>query len=435
MKEKIYCHICNSQTNYTNWSLFIRQHINGKHKEILTKKEYCEKFNIVENKDNFITCLICGNKEFDNDGNFARYHLRKIHNIGMKEYYDMFFKKEGEGICPICGKQTSFECSTKGYKKYCSYRCAANSPEKKEQTIQTNLKKYGVKSTVELDWIKELLYKANENREDAIKKMKETNLEKYGVENVFQLEEIKEKSKKTKLEKYGDENYRNDEQIKKTCKERYGWEYLFKDENYRRNSEDNLLIKYGVKNVFEIPEIQEKVRKTNLEKYGVENVFDSKEMQERIKKTNLLKYGFENPFQSPEIIDKIRKTNENNGRWVPLDKLTEKDVYYRDVWMETRKHISVLFENWNGLDYYTKEELISNKDFKTNNPSKHVSSNNMQPNIDHKISINFGFNNDIDPKIIGSINNLCICSKKINLFKGIMCEEEFLQKLNNKENN
>jgi uncharacterized protein YlaI len=44
------------------------------------------------------------------------------------EYYDRFFKKEGEGICPVCGKETKYLNLRKGYCKFCSYKCA-NSKE------------------------------------------------------------------------------------------------------------------------------------------------------------------------------------------------------------------------------------------------------------------------------------------------------------------
>jgi endogenous inhibitor of DNA gyrase (YacG/DUF329 family) len=66
-------------------------------------------------------CEICG-KEFKNCKSLAR-HLR-THKITSKEYYDKFLKKEDEGICPICGKETSFKNIREGYCKFCSKKCA-----------------------------------------------------------------------------------------------------------------------------------------------------------------------------------------------------------------------------------------------------------------------------------------------------------------------
>ena len=58
-------------------------------------------------------CRICG-KDVD-----IRTHI-KVHKLTSKEYYDEYIKKENEGICPICGKETKFLGILKGYRQYCS---------------------------------------------------------------------------------------------------------------------------------------------------------------------------------------------------------------------------------------------------------------------------------------------------------------------------
>ena len=59
-------------------------------------------------------CAIC-NKEYKNFG----VHL-KSHNISPKEYYDKYLKKnENEGICPVCGKETTFISLGEGYRYHC----------------------------------------------------------------------------------------------------------------------------------------------------------------------------------------------------------------------------------------------------------------------------------------------------------------------------
>ena len=51
-------------------------------------------------------------------------HLRTEHNVfSVKIYYDSYIRKENEGICPACGKETSFRGLGHGYDKYCSNAC------------------------------------------------------------------------------------------------------------------------------------------------------------------------------------------------------------------------------------------------------------------------------------------------------------------------
>ena len=67
-------------------------------------------------------------------------HLKNSHNItNLKEYYDTFIKRENEGICPVCGKETTFRGLTKGYLTYCSSKCSNSAKEvvvKKKQTTK-----------------------------------------------------------------------------------------------------------------------------------------------------------------------------------------------------------------------------------------------------------------------------------------------------------
>jgi hypothetical protein len=223
-------------------------------------------------------------------------------------------------------------------------------------------------------------------------KTKKTHLEKYGVDHPKKLNDFKQKDKNTKLERYGDENYINVDKAKNTKLERYG------DENY------NNMVKF---------------RKTNLEKYGEEYPLQIKEVKEKRDKNNKEKYGVASYIQT----EKHRKFMEENGYWTPLNKLSEKEKYYYEVLNETRKWKKQLFSQWNGLDYYTGEKLVLNEEFKKQNPKEDIRSNKLQPTIDHKISIIYGLINEIDPKIIGNIKNLCICSRKENGKKWRKCYE------------
>lgn len=111
-------------------------------------------------------CKICG-KEFN-----AANHIKKIHNITSKEYYDTYIKQGNDGKCKVCGKSTMFMGIKIGYKSYCSVKCAQNDPEVRKQVTETT----------------------------------KSNLKaKYGVENVQQISEVREKTKQTCKKRYGTE--------------------------------------------------------------------------------------------------------------------------------------------------------------------------------------------------------------------------------------
>ena len=48
--------------------------------------------------------------------------------------------------------------------------------------------------------------------------------------------------------------------------------------------------------------------------------------------------------------------------------------------------------------------------------------------LDHKISIIYGFKNNISPEEIGDISNLCMTKKGINSSKSFLTEEDYNKK-------
>lgn len=77
-------------------------------------------------------CAIC-NFETDNTSKF-RNHLRFMHELSTKDYYDTYIKIEGEDRCRYCGKPTVFIGFTKGgYRKHCSTRCSTLDPKVQEK--------------------------------------------------------------------------------------------------------------------------------------------------------------------------------------------------------------------------------------------------------------------------------------------------------------
>jgi len=254
------------------------------------------------------------------------------------------------------------------------YKCNKCNSNKRKETC---LNRYGVDSVVKIDEVK--------------RKMIETNLKKYGVENPFQNEEVKDKIKETNMIKYGVENVMFNELIKSKIKK------IFID-------------KYGVENPFQNEEVKNKIRETNMIKYGG-HPMNCDEIKNKLRNTFLKRFGVENPNNSLEVLEKSKQTRINKGNQISDEFLTDWELYRKNVKIITYKNKKLLYENWNGFDYYDGEYIKENKCYKNKN----------YPTIDHKISIQFGFVNNILPSVIGDLNNLCITKKSINSSKNKKC--------------
>ena len=281
-----------------------------------------------------------------------------------------------------CGKLNNFKSAVIGYRKTCSPECSNRSIIKKERIINTKLEKYGDK-----------------NYNNSIK------------------------GKKTKLEKYGDENYNNREKAFKTNELKYGSYSPMKNEDVIKQGKLTKLIKYGDENYNNI----EKIKKfwSEVEQTYITNVVDKN------KSTKLINHGDENYNNSTKMIssklekygfyyvnrDKAYDTKVKNGIIKTGDILKDWQFYRREVARFTRKNKKHLYENWNGNDYYDNE-LIKGY-------LSHTSTHRFYPTIDHKISVYFGFMNNISPEEIGSLDNLCITKRYINSMKGKLIENNF----------
>ena len=90
----------------------------------------------------------------------------------------------------------------------------------RKKSIETCLKKYGVKNVFQHDKIKE--------------KSKNTLYKTYGVSHNMHIPECILLIKKTKLEKYGDENYNNREKMKETNIKLFGVDSYSKTKEYKK---------------------------------------------------------------------------------------------------------------------------------------------------------------------------------------------------------
>jgi len=159
-----------------------------------------------------------------------------------------------------------------------------------------------------------------------------------------------------------------------------------------------------------------KIKKSLQDRYGVDNIFSLKEYQDKAKESIINRFGVDNISKSEykrNILAsrKLRTLLEDVGY----------KAYKNRVRQLTKKHIISVLESWkayNPICYYTGEQLL-------NVDGSHLSDRLMYPTIDHKVSVLFGYLNDIPVEIISSLKNLCVCSRKINSIKSQLTEEEF----------
>lgn len=205
-------------------------------------------------------------------------HAKFKHSLKPKEYYDKYLRKPDEGVCPVCGKETTFDGIRDGYRKYCR-PCTFKDKSVKEKLQKSLIENHGgigfaskeISATVE-----------------------SICLEKYGVRNYSQTEEYNQKVKATSLQKYGKEYYMQTdeylERAKQTWMQNHGGVGFASPEIWNRHKQ-LMLEKYGVENPAQSKEIQEKIEQTSLEHYGVKRPTQSKNVQSKVEQTNLERYG------------------------------------------------------------------------------------------------------------------------------------------------
>lgn len=299
-------------------------------------------------------CKICGKECKDHHA--LGCHIAWSHKIKSKEYYDTYLRKPGEGICPVCGKETRYQNMGSGYNKFCGLSCSAKFPEHQDAVKVSILRKFGVEHPFQSKEIHAkiqatFLEKYGETtpfKSDAVqRKVVKTNLDKYGVAYPLQLKEVQDKVTRTCIEKNGGRGFASDsvlQAVKETCLDQYGVEnasqspvikervrqtnikrfgkeYYTQTDEYKKRAEKTWLQEYGGVG-FASKEMQEKLKQRMLERYGVENVSQAEEVKEKIKQTNLERYGVECVFQRDDIqqashseqsLEKCFETKKKNG--------------------------------------------------------------------------------------------------------------------------
>jgi len=210
---------------------------------ILSKEELI-KF-IDANKSNFTKQLKFHHKDFYDQIN-TRYQYPEF---AQKLYHYIHGEKVGK--CKRCSSLSTFSSVSKGYLKYCSYKCSGNGKKEIAREVRSckicNQEFEAYKKAKNQFCSDECRKTQNKlNAKERVAKSVEASIRNHGGVHHMSLPEHKVKSKKASLLKYGNENFRNIPKSKKTRLARYG------DENYTNPEKvkETCLKRYGVKNIF-----------------------------------------------------------------------------------------------------------------------------------------------------------------------------------------
>ena len=233
---------------------------------------------------------------------------------------------------------------------------------------------------------------------------------------------VKEKIIESKIKKFGVINNTQLNYYKKLNSDIYQNKTIKEKQNIKEKRKNACLEKYNVDNPGKSEIIKQKMKDTCLREHGVEYSLNRKDVIEKRRQTNLGLYGVENVFQNQEIKEKIRKILIQRGYKIDQKDYTEFENYYKRCVSLTKINIrkSTFNQDWDGNDYYDNEYI-------KNNYTLYESNNENYPNIDHKISIVYGFLNNISVNEISSINNLCFTKRKHNASKNAKIEEDFIK--------
>lgn len=304
-------------------------------------------------------------------------------------------------ICEICGKENelpyskyNFNISRGGF-----YSCKSCSSKKRKDT---NIVKYGVDVIFKREDVKERSKKWMSSDEFK-SKSKESIMLKYGVDSYSKTEEFKNLISNL--------NISNQDSIREkreaTCLEKYGYKSILEVPNLK---EEGMLKKYGTKYPFLVPEIKEKIQSTNLDKFGHISPFGNREIQEKCINRVMELYGVDNVWKNKDMINSFIERKKELGIYYKDDEIKNKYLKFRKkVVYLTYKNKSKLLEIWDGNDFYTGEYIKNNFNLNFND--------HKYPTIDHKVSIFFGYINNIDINELISLDNLCWTTRLNNLRK------------------
>ncbi len=211
----------------------------------------------------------------------------------------------------------------------------------------------------------------------------------------------------------------SNQKIKDVCINKYGVENPFQAEFVKDKTKKTLLKKYGVDHPMRLQETKDKISKTCMDKYGVNNYTKTEEYLKKTLLTNREKYGVDYESKTEEGQQKRKKTRIKNGIQIPDELVSDYRRYRLSVNRITYRLRRQILDNWDGYDYYDGEFISNN--------FKLCKDDREYPQFDHKISVFYGFYNNLDPIFVGGINNVCITKQWINGLKGEKCAIDFIK--------
>lgn len=295
----------------------------------------------------------------------------------------------------------------------CSIKCGCL------KSKETNLEKYGVESTNQLDSKKE--------------KSRKTTKEKWGVDHISKIESIIESKRKKMIEKKDDiskrfkEYWNNISEVdivkindkrSITNLERYGFEYVSQVKEFKDKIRETNLQRWGGY-TYQSCVLMNKVISTNLERWGVTNSSCSETIKEKIKETNLEKYGG-HPSKTDSVKDKQKTTVKikwgvdnimflSQTKEILKKKMIEK--WGVDSYFKTLKFKESKLYDLSSNESYRKDNFIIAKNI---NYIRYLGNNLSEFTCDSNLDHNFVINSDVFFSRISNNNNLCSVCYPIN---------------------
>ena len=339
-------------------------------------------------------CEICGKKYNSNLKGGLTLHIKKVHNVNEKDYYDKYILKNNENLCPICHKELTFKNINIGYSKEClncitrfnTITCQICGKIVGTKGLNKHFKTHNISTK---EYYDKYIKKDNEGiclncgkptkftkftigyskyccqycsgSSNIVKeKRKQTNINKYGVAYTLQEPSIRQQISKTNLEKYGGNGWASKEIAEKTKitnLERYGIEQpnLFGSKEYK----ENMIQKYGQDNPMKIDIFKEKMKTTMIDNYDGWYT-GTKEYKEKTQQTSLEKYGTTHPSQAKEVRDKAIQThikNYGNINNFAIPKIKEKAIQNGHNDKANKKRDNTMLEHYGVTNPFLSKEI------------------------------------------------------------------------------
>lgn len=195
-----------------------------------------------------------------------------------------------------------------------------------------------------------------------------------------------------------------------TSIEKWGVDNYSKTDEYKKRVEETNIKKYGYKTNLISPDYIESIKNKLKNLYGSENFYEINRIDRKPKKKFILKEGIENIMTNLVNSEDLHDISYLNNDYFD---------YRNEVRRLSKRSIKNILKNWDGIDYYDFDYIGDNYKLDSNDPK--------YPTIDHKISIYYGYINNISPSEIADISNLCITKRCINSSKCSMIEEDFIR--------